>query len=94
MEKGEQVQKQQRDLWKLQTPHLGICWTICAYFKSHVLVSRVEAIQITKQPPHLSSALQSNEAKLVSNVTGYFMPVAWMAWLMHLLLEIIFKVEL
>ena len=64
---------------KFQMFHLGICWTICACSKNHISVSRVEAMQIMQQPPHFLSALKSNEAKLVSNVTGCFMPATW--WL-------------
>lgn len=82
MEKGEQIQKQQKGASeKLQALHLGICWTICARSKSHISGSRVEVLQ---PPPPFSSALSSNEAKLVSNVTGYFMPVPWVAWLKSL----------
>lgn len=38
---------------KLQTLRLGTCWIICACFKHHILVGRVEAIQIIQPPPPL-----------------------------------------
>lgn len=38
---------------KLQTLRLGTCWIICACFKHHILVGRIEAIQIIQPPPPL-----------------------------------------